>query len=261
MNETKMNILKHWNAWIYEQEEDESTMTRYLVKQLGSKPLRILEAACGGGKLCIPLAKAGHQVTGIDQDAWMLHHLHHKAAGLDNLRVVQADMLSKAWGNNYDAVILGANLLVNIVTDRDSKCAQKNLLERAYDALKNGGRLFIDYDCPLDVTTWQPAKDEWVCFEGTDDHGTAGRYIVVPGTANNRTRIISGSRRWELFAADGEAFIHTENRHQYFPALEQTCAWLYRIGFTIESITGGYHDEPFDCRHRRAVIWARKTPI
>lgn len=259
MNKSQKSTLEYWDAWIYEQQEDEACMAEYLVSQLGAKPLRILEAACGGGKLCVPLAKAGHDVTGIDQKDAMLSHLYAKADGLPNLHAIHADMLAKPCGNGYDAVILGANLMVNIITDRESKRAQMNLLERAHDALKTGGRLFIDFDCPMNVSHWIPATEEWVCFEGTDDHGTFGRYIVIPGTANDRSRTVSGSRRWEITPANGEAFMHTESRHQYFPTLEQTCAWLYRSGFTVESINGGYSGEPFDRSHRRAVIWARKT--
>lgn len=258
MNENQKRILKHWYAWIYERDEDETEMAEYIVRNLGDKPLRVLEAACGGGKLCVPMAKAGHDVTGIEQDESMLEHLRRKAEGLPNLRAVQSDLLAKPWGSGYDAVILGANLLLNIVTDRDYKRAQKNLLERACDALKVGGRLLIDYDCPLELSGWEPANTEWVCVEGTDDAGTTGRYIVVSGTANNRTRVVTGSRRWEIAPADGEPFVHTADSYKYFPTLEQTCAWLYRVGFTVESVNGGYHGEPFDREHRRAVIWARK---
>lgn len=104
---------------------------------------------------------------------------HWEAAGMANLRVVQTDLLNQPWGTGVDAVILGANLMLNIVTDRDYKRAQKNLLERACDALKPGGRLLIDYDCPLELSRWEPANPEWVCFEGVDDAGTYGRYIVI----------------------------------------------------------------------------------
>lgn len=259
MSENQKKILKYWEAWIYERDEDETEMADYIVKSLGEKPLRVLEAACGGGKLCVPLAQAGHDVTGIETNEYMLSHLYKKAEGMTNLQVVQADLLSKPWGSGYDAVILGANLMLNIVSDRDYKRAQKNLLERAFDALKIGGRLLIDYDCPLELSGWEPANTEWVCFEGTDDAGTFGRYIVISGTANDRTRVVTGSRRWEITPAEGEAFVHTAQSYKYFPALEQMCAWLYRIGFTVESVNGGYRGEPFDREHRRAVIWARKT--
>jgi len=259
MNNIQKQILGYWDAYIYEQQEDEQEMAEYLVHTVGKSPLRILEAGCGGGKLCVPLAQAGHNVTGIDQNENMLHYLYAKAENLTNLHVLHADMLENPWGSGYDVVVLGANLMVNIVTDRDFKRAQKNLLERAYDALKTGGRLFIDYDCPLEISKWTPANSEWVCFEGTDDRGTRGRYIVVSGTANDRSRIVTGKRRWEITPADREPFIYTESSYEYFPTLEQTCAWLYRVGFSVESVNGGYKGEPFDRSHRRAVIWARKV--
>jgi len=261
MNDRQRQILEHWYAWIYEMEEDETVMVEYLLRELGEAPLRIIEAACGGGKLCVPLARAGHDITGIDQDENMLYYLYAKAANMPNVHVVHRDMLAKPWGSGYDAAILGANLMVNIVTDRDCKRAQINLLERAYDALKVGGRLFIDYDCPLRLSEWIPANTEWVCFEGTDDRGTFGRYVVANGTAGDRTRIAAGRRRWEINPAEGEKFIHTEDSYKYFPSFEQVCAWLYRVGFAVESVNGGYDGEPFDSRHRRAVIWARKTII
>lgn len=258
MNDIQKQILEYWYAYIYEQDEDETAMAEYIVREMGDRPLRILEAACGGGKLCVPLAQAGHDVTGIDQDESMLRHLYEKSENLPNIHVLHSDLLAKPWGSGYDAVVLGANLMVNIVTDRDYKRAQKNLLERAHEALKTGGRLFIDYDCPLELSKWIPANTEGVCFEGNDDRGTHGRYIVLNGTASDRTRVVTGGRRWEITPADGEPFAHTESRYKYFPPLEQICAWLYRIGFAVESVNGGYNGEAFDHNHRRAVIWARK---
>ena len=259
MNDIQKQILDHWNAYIFAQDEDETEMSGYLMSRIGKAPLRILEAACGTGNLCIPLAQAGHDVTGIERSGDMLQQLYKKAEDIPNLHIIQTDMLTKPWGSGYDAVILGSNLMVNIVTDRDYKRAQMNLLERAREALKEGGRLFIDYDCPLELSKWSPANTEWVCFEGCDDQGTYGKYIVVNGTADDHTRIVNGGRRWEITPANGNPFVYTKNSHKYFPTLEQTCAWLYRAGFIVESVNGGYHGEPFDMDHRRAVIWARKV--
>lgn len=259
MNAKQMDILKYWYAWIYEQQEDETEMAAYLVRELGAIPLKVFEAACGGGKLCVPLAQAGHDVTGIDQDESMLRIARAKAQRLSNLHIRQADLFDAPWGKGYDAVLLGANLLVNIVTERDYKRAQKNLLERAYDALRPGGRLFLDFDCPFDLAAWQPACEEWVCFEGTDDRGTFGRYIVIDGTVNDATRTVTGSRRYEIVPAGEEGFQHGSESWKHFPTIEEVCGWLYKVGFRVESISGGYHGEAFDTEHRRAVIWARKT--
>ncbi len=96
----------------------------------------------------------------MDREAHMLQFARAHAASLPNLRVRQGDIIAQAWGGEYDVAILGANLLVNLVTDRDSKRAQKNLLEHAHAALRRGGRLFLDFDCPLDVAKWTPANCE-----------------------------------------------------------------------------------------------------
>lgn len=261
MSELQKKIMDYWYAWIYEQEEDAAEIAAYLVREAGSRPMRILEAGCGGGKLCAPLAEAGHDVTGIDADESMLRYAKARAEGLSNLHIRRADLLNEAWGSGYDMVVLGANLMVNIVTDRDYKRAQKNLLQRACDALKPGGRLLIDFDCPLNVGRWSPADHEWVCFEGTDDRGVFGRYIVVNGPVNNATRTVSGSRRWEMRPAQGEPFSVVTDSYKHFPTLEEVCAWLYKTGFTVEAVNGGYDGEAFDAEHRRAVIRARKLPV
>src|SRR3954465_8449999 len=39
---------------------------------------RVLELGCGTGRLTLPLALAGHQVTGIDLSPAMLHRAHAK---------------------------------------------------------------------------------------------------------------------------------------------------------------------------------------
>ena len=262
MTDIQRKILEHWDAWIYEQEEDETEMAEYLVKKLGRQPMKIFEAGCGGGKLCAPLAQAGHDVTGVDRNENMLAYARKRAEELPNLHVSQADMLTTAWGKDFDAVVLGANLMNNIEGDWEDKRAQKRLIERAYESLRMGGRLFIDFDCPLHLSTWLPANHEWVCFDGADDAGTFGRYIVIDGAINDRTRTLSGGRRWEITPKGGERFVYREEyAGKHFPSVEEVFSWLYRIGFAVESLHGGYRNEPFDREHRRAVIWARKIAV
>lgn len=261
MNADQKALMEYWQAWIYERDEDEREMAAYILWCVGERKLKIVEPACGGGKLCVPLAEGGHQVTGIDCSREMLNQAVKKAESLPNLQLQEADMLLQPWGKGFDIAILGGNLMVNIVTDRDYKRAQKNLLERAWEALKMGGKLFLDFDCPDVLSKWAPANREWVCFEGEDDRGTYGRYIVKDGTVDDRQRIITGERRWEMKTAQGENFVHTEKSYKHFPGLEQVCAMLYRVGFAVESIHGGYRGEAFDRDHRRAVIWARKCRI
>lgn len=100
-------------------------------------------------------------------------------------------------------MILGANLMVNIVTDREYKRAQKNLLEHAREGLRSGDQLFIDFDCPARPGSLGAPGSERVCLEGEDDCGTRGRYIVVNDSVSERTRIVRGSVAMKLLRPQG----------------------------------------------------------
>ena len=62
----------------------------------------ILELACGTGRVLLPLARAGHEIVGLDLSAQMLercraHLADEPAAVRDRVRLVQADMTSFDW--------------------------------------------------------------------------------------------------------------------------------------------------------------------
>ena len=67
-------IAKHWYASIYEQMENQTYDVEFLLRVLGPKPLNILEIGCGGGRIAVPLAEAGHFVTGLDADEYALFY-------------------------------------------------------------------------------------------------------------------------------------------------------------------------------------------
>jgi SAM-dependent methyltransferase len=58
----------------------------------------VLDVGCGSGALALPLARAGHDVTGLDFSAGMLDLLRRQASeeGLQNVRTVQA-----AWDDDW----------------------------------------------------------------------------------------------------------------------------------------------------------------
>ncbi|MBR2719384.1 MAG: methyltransferase domain-containing protein [Clostridia bacterium] len=254
------DIQTHWFAHLYEQTEDETTLIACMLRLLGTTPLRVLEIGCGGGKLCVPLAQAGHQVTGMDSDTHMLRIAQGKAIDLNltRLRLMHGDALTTPWGENHDAVILGTNLLLNLVTNWDYKQAQKQLFFRAAQALRPRGTLLVDFDCPETLDTYNN-HGEWLCMEGTDDLGTFGQYYVCGDTADEHTRTVKGKRRYVLTPKDGATFTVDTTSTKHFPTLEEVCIWLYRAGFAIRSIHGGHNGEAFDPQHRRAVMVCRKA--
>lgn len=250
--------LEYWKAYIYEQQEDESAIIACMQHLIGETPLRILEIGCGGAKLSAPLAQAGHDVTGMDRNGAMLYFAVRRARSLPSLHLRKGDALTENWGVNYDVVILGANLMCNIITEWDYKQAQKQLIQRSAAALKPGGKLIIDFDCPDTLASYGTGTPEKLIFEGTDDHGSAGRYVVCGVFSDEKTRTVRSRHRVEITPAEGVPFQMTAEHTKHFPTLAEVCTWLYREGFGIETLHGGHCGEPFDPLHRRAVITARK---
>jgi SAM-dependent methyltransferase len=251
-------ILKRWYASIYEQWETGREDVECLLKLIGPSSLRVVEAACGGGRIAVPLAEAGHQVTGFDLDEAMLERAQHRAAGLKNIALRRADALAESWGEGFDVAVLGGNLLVNIETSGDYREAQQKMIQSAASCLAPGGHLFLDFDVP----DWpdQSASDrrEWVCFEGTDEWGTYGRYVMISGDYSRATRVDRSFRRYEIAPAPGEPFTVERQVTKYFPTLEAAVGWCRDAGFEVELLGRDYHMNPAGDGATRAVIWAKK---
>jgi len=75
-------------------------------KQAGGK---VLDLACGTGRISIPLAQAGVDVTGLDLSQEMLERARRKAADLgvaDSLCLLQGDMRSFDLGQTFSLIMI-----------------------------------------------------------------------------------------------------------------------------------------------------------
>ena len=87
-----------------------------LLKAYGTK---VLEIGCGTGRLSIPLAKAGYEVTGLDNAPDMLMLLYAKEYPKKNLRIVEGDARCLMLDERYDVIILGCNFINQFVNADD----------------------------------------------------------------------------------------------------------------------------------------------
>ena len=263
-------IAKHWYASVYEQFENQTNDVEFLLKilreQTGGAPQNILEAACGGGRISVPLAQAGHNVTGFDADEYMLMRCYNRMKGLPNITCYQADALTGDWGvgraGGYDVVVMAGNVLINIETDGDYKEAQQTFIKKAYAALRPGGHLYLDYDQHSDESAVRTFSNlgESFYFKGTDEFGTTGRTIGYGGAYDPVTRIWSGIGHWKLTTNNGEQIIYAEKpRYKHILSLKQVYGWLTDAGFTVEKTFRNFTGEPIadnEPDHVRATIWA-----
>ena len=123
-----------------------------------NKDARILELCCGTGRLTIPLAKEGFDITGVDITASMLEKATIKAAEANlNIKFIEADMRALDLPQQYDLIFIPFNSIHHLYTNDDLF----QTLQTVKKHLKKDG-LFI-FDCfnpkhSIYRTKWQRAQ-------------------------------------------------------------------------------------------------------
>jgi len=255
-------IISKWIADIYDQKVTETEDIDFLLSVVGKQPKKILEIACGSGRILVPLAKAGHTVTGIDADTFMLDKIQTKATGLENIKWHAADAIHDDWGSGFDVVVLAGNILYNIVSDMDYKEAQELFIKKAASAFAPGGYIFISYSPGgHSLTKVEPSQTHdgsFVVWEGTDSNGNYGKMTLLGGSYDAETRLNKFVRRFDLTLANGEQIHQEIDSVKHAATLMQLHNWLHDSGFIIELECEDYDKTPINENSSEVKIYARK---
>ena len=258
-------IVKHWYAYIYEQLENQTNDVEFLLQVLNeSQNMQqvILEVCCGGGRVCIPIARAGYRVVGFDVDEHMLLRSYRQMKNLSNLACYSADAVASDWGTDYDVVIMAGNIMINIESDMNNAQAQEIFITKAAKALRLGGHLYLDFDLHCNPGAVFNRLNESSYFVGADDLGTYGRTVSYGSVYNPVTQICTGANHVEITTNNGKQIVLSKPWLKHIPTQAQVYNWLENAGFSIERTYKNYTDEPLlepiaESTHR-ATIWARK---
>ena len=120
----------------------------FLDSLVARRPARILELAVGTGRLAIPLAVRGHDVTGIDVSAEMLDRL--RATDVDErVTTVHGDMVDDLPAGPFDLVFVAFNSLFMLAdANRQQAC-----FVAVADVLAPGGAFVVEAFVP-----WEPPR-------------------------------------------------------------------------------------------------------
>lgn len=116
-----------------------------LAQRAAAEGQAVLELACGTGRVTIPIAMAGVDITGLDNAPAMLDVARRKAeaAGAD-VRWVAADMRSFELEQRFGLVIIPFRSFLHLLTETD----QLACLTRVSEHLVPGGRLALNFFVP-----------------------------------------------------------------------------------------------------------------
>ena len=221
---------------------------------------RVLEVACGTGRVLVPLARAGHRVVGLDASPHMLARAREKLAvgGLEasgRARLVRGDMRSFELGEQFDLAIIAVKSFAYLLTRAD----QQRALAAVAAHLRPGGLLALDLLHPSPAWLLEPPgslRQDLVEHVPARGVTLARTEAVVSTDLAAQVRVIRSA--YEIVADDGavtKRIVEWPYRYTYRFEAEHL---LERAGFAIEAAYGGYRREPFTSESRSLLLLARR---
>lgn len=221
----------------------------------------VIELAVGSGRLAVPLAEAGHRVTGVDRDPAMLDRARARVAAAGSgtarrLRLVEGDLLTTRpdGAGTYGLAILALNAILVLGGRREQRVA----VEVLADLLAPGGIAVVD--------AWLPLAEDLVRFDGRLSlewlrrDSESGRDVVKLASAwyDGAARDVTLTTIFDE-SAPGEAPIRwTRADTLHLLSADELRDDAEAAGLAIEIVAGGYDLAPLEPGDDRAILIARK---
>jgi SAM-dependent methyltransferase len=223
----------------------------------------VLEYGCGNGRIAIPIARHGLEVTGVDLSAAMLRDLRARLRSEppEVRRLVRArrgDMRSVRLGRRFPLVLCTFNAFLHLYTRQDVE----RFLARAREHLEPGGELCFDLSIPEPAELLRKPERPYFAprfrYPTSEGEGPIVRYSE---------RFDYDKLRQILFVAmefapvgGGESWMTPLAHRQFYP--QELEALLHYNGFSITERWGDFDGSPL-AQESRVLILAcrpRKTP-
>lgn len=217
----------------------------------------VLELAVGTGRVAVPLAAAGHDVTGVDHDPAMLRRAKARAraagrAAARRLRLIEADArhLRLPEAGTFRLVFIALNSLLVMGDRRD----QQRTVETLARHLTPDGLAVVD--------VWLPDADQLARYDGRLGleyvRETAGGRVVTKTAAARH----DASGRVELTAIYEESepggpvrrWVRQDRLRLVGP--EELVALAETAGLRVESLGGDYDLREYLPGDERAILLA-----
>jgi len=269
---TDDNLAAYANAGDYDDRENDDGIAFYtaLARETGGP---VLEIACGTGRVTIPIARLGLDVTGLDPVPRMLDQARCKSAGLP-IRWVEADGRDFDLGDTFRLIFLTGNAFQQFLTNTD----QDRLLRCVRTHLHDEGRFAFETRNPVWRTRDTDAAFEARIEESRRNGGfftfleSRNEYPWQTYTAADGRRIreslsqtydpvaqilrLTSHRRWH----DGGSE-HMQEGHESlrFTFPQELVALLDHHGFTIERRYGDWDRSPLTATSRSIIVVCTAT--
>jgi len=211
----------------------------------------ILELACGGGRLTIPLARQGHKVTGIDNSDAMLELARGKRCP-DPPRLLMADMTNFQLYEKFRLALIGYSSFQLLLTMEDQLACLRKVLEH----LDDRGVLGIDLNPAVcDGPDQQEMKHMYTAWWHQ-------RRCCVSSYSSWETDRVNKLRTWndhyEIFDREGDKTTLDHELTMRDLSLDYMRLLLTQVGFQVIEVWGSLKKGPLTPYSHNLIILANK---
>ena len=251
----------HWAEWYdvyYSTVPD--VETSYYVDMAVDSGGPVLEIGVGTGRIAVPTAAAGVDITGIDLNQAMLDRASMKfrrgQPTHGSLNLIRADMREFDLGTSFSLVTIPSNTLLLALTQQD----QLRTLQCAARHLGPDGRLVFDVFVPAPdlLADRQTTPFAW----GETVHPDTGNRVVMSAInrADGATQINRETQIFEEYDREDRIVRRAElpiELRYLFPA--ECHALVEQAGLVAEDVRGGFQGEPLTDYSEEMVFFCRRA--
>jgi 2-polyprenyl-3-methyl-5-hydroxy-6-metoxy-1,4-benzoquinol methylase len=213
------------------------------------KDAKVLELGCGTGRLTIPLAKNGYNITGVDFTSSMLQKAKAKTtkAGL-NIEFIEADMRTLSLSEKFDLIFIPFNSIHHLYKNEDLF----NTFKVVKHHLKDGGLFLLDCFNPNIQYIVEGEKETINTAEYTTDDG---REILIKQKMRYENRTQINRIEWHYFINGKFDSIQNIDMRMFFP--QELNSYLEWNGFNILHKFGSFEEEAFSDNSEKQIFVCR----
>ena len=246
------NLAEYADPSLYDLEnapfEPDGPFLLELAKRQGGSAL---EVGCGTGRITIPLAENGVDITGLDIVPGMVEWAKQKARGLP-IRWVVADARRFRLEQAFQLIFETGSVFQHMLERSD----QEEYLARAREHLAADGLFVVGVMFPHpDLLTSLETEQEWFTYENLE-----GQEVRVSGTEAydplRQVKLETAYRRWK--EAGGQEVVRVAPLSLLYIFPQEMEALLHYNGFAAAERFGGWDGSSLSKDSRMQIYVCRK---
>lgn len=218
-----------------------------------NKDAKILELCCGTGRLTIPIAKDGYNISGVDYTPSMLERAKAKASQCKlKINFIEADIRTLNLQEKFDLIFLPFNSIHHLYKNDDLFEALKVVRNH----LKETGLFLLDCFNPNMQYIVEGKGLQQVIAEYTTNKG---RKVLIKQNMHYESATQINRIKWHYFI-DGEFHsIQNMDMRLFFP--QELDSYIKHAGFNVIHKFGDFTEEAFNNDSEKQIYVLRLKNI